>query len=70
MYEQRTNAQVMRRKIEEVFFKGEEMKRRKHVYLFQGKKEMAYSKDKVLRAHGLSGSPKNYAKIVKIKQTR
>lgn len=44
--------------------------RKKKPYLFQGQRVMAYSKDEVLRNHGLSGSPKNYAKIVKIKKVR
>lgn len=44
--------------------------RKKKPYLFQGKREMAYSKDEILRAHNLPGNPKNYAKIVKVKQAR
>lgn len=46
------------------------MKRKKRCYLFQGVKELAYSKGEILRAHGLSCSPKNYAKIVKVKRVK
>lgn len=40
--------------------------RRKKLYLFQGKREMALSVDEVLRAHGLSNNPKNRAIVVKV----
>lgn len=41
--------------------------RRKKAYLFCGKREMALSKDEVLRAHKLHDNPKNRALVVKVK---
>lgn len=42
--------------------------RKKKLYLFCGKRELALSKDEILRAHNLPDNPKNRAMVVKVKR--